>query len=203
MGIDIENPGDDAAALSAAMGNLVGWTHISAHQVTTDEGSVTIELPDGYDMFQLVARVIRDTGGSVCFAFSFDDGATFVCDTDNLNSYRSGYVGFQGGTTVADQFEDSVGYLNPIAAASDTPCGLDAMIYPGEAGSSTVIRCDSTGDIQDHSQVMGCSGAIRCNTVGRPTHIRLTPEYGNGDIDPPTATSKFTSGVFHLFGAPV
>lgn len=156
-----------------------------------------ILLPVGYQQFILFYQgIVFSASNFLAAAFSLDDGATFVCDALNFDSYSTNSAG-------SASLDSLMGDVNEGSAGAY--CG-SWLIDPG----SSSIFASISGDI-NANEVAGNKYIILRSminpaatipaTAARATTLRIVPD-GNGDCDPPTSGINVIAGSWSLYGVP-
>lgn len=206
------NDGDSGAEvrakINAAFRQLYGgMVPVSSVTVMTPVEYVDIALPAGYTCFKLVLiNIVRlfpsesNIGQLTC---GFSKSGVWVSDQENLDSYQIAWLGpVAHDTVVIDNFNDAIGYLDPGSGTNALYMNAEITLYPGVAGIFASLHALINSPAQTNANR---SGFVALNLTkpgdeGRVDAIRLMPEYGNGDLDPPTGGGTFTAGTITLFG---
>lgn len=179
-------------------------------QVSAPIASVDIELPAGYSRFRLVFTGVQfDADDNLSFAFSHDDGASFVCDKAHADSYQLGGIytdGRDGVPASAATYRDSLVSFSNTQHVGEV-AGQD-VFFEFEPGSDTRLASGveaSVAVVDDgkmtfsHGSVSVYRGAVVAPGMVRANKIRCVP-YGEGDCDPPTTAHKIIAGAWTLSG---
>jgi hypothetical protein len=199
-------------ALGVAQGGSGAWTKISSGTISSPVAYFDVALPSGYSLFSIKIQDLQFSASDfIAAAFSFDNGATFLNDVVNFDSYSAGlYFGddtqdgnLVGGGSIGDATLFNFG--DPVGSNDAIPPMVDIAIKPGSASSLaglygflSVPRTSSTRRAVMLENYVNPDATVT-PTPARATTIRWLP-YGNGDVAPPTGGHTVTSGSWTLLG---
>ena len=201
MGIDIENPGADEAALKAAIQALVP---ISTTTISSPVNYVGIDLPSGFTAFRLVFRNMawpQQTFGHIFQgAFSRDGGSTWIENaTGDADFYwverRVQTAGVEALQTVANGVLE-IGYFE-----GGTSLSGEMLIMPGSASFKPTVFTNLWTDVVGASQNGFMTQREILNSgTGRVNALRIAP-FGTGTLTTPEVTDFIDTGaIFSLYG---
>lgn len=209
MSIDVQSlTAQQKLDLAGVFGQIV----IATGTISSPVAYFDVALPAGYKQFRLNIRGIRyDVDGDTMeIAVSSDGGTTFVCDTDNGDSY------YEEGVFEAFGSLNHVHTTNPLmdinqgrqTPGHNPPHVLLLDIFPGSSSEtfhllySTIAASGVTGGNHVYFEV-GSQGLNPTATVpptpARMNMMRILP-FGNGDCQPPTSGDNISAGSWALMG---
>jgi hypothetical protein len=203
--------------------STLGSIKLASGAITDPVEFVDVQLPGGYFIFTLYFSGFRFDvlDDYVALGFSYDGGETFLCDTENFDTYVYSLLAFFDNqdtllTRAALNISDTL--IEPFhlyAGGFGPGAGPQGMFYltftPGSSSDLTMgeMRGYSFPDVGmvggDAMQTLSLVGLNPFATIpptpARATTMRILPD-GNGDINPPTSGNRIIAGTYTLFGVP-
>jgi len=222
QGVVVGNPvggdmGPGTLNVEGAIYSSSGPNFLSSGTIVGPTSYVSFDLPANYSKFVLsLWDIMFIDADSLAMAFSYDDGATWLNDNNNSDSY----TGVANLTQNLDAENLSIDLINSVLLGSLTtdpamqiPFVGEFNIYPGSSLFYSYIQGTCGSAVKENPPNVPYSWQVQMlyNTVNpystvspgppkRATNVAFWPE-GNADM-PPTSTNRLVSGSWTLFGVP-